>query len=271
MTQKQSTRNWNQWLAGLIDGDGYLYVDKQNIARCEITVGIDDEYMLQKIKNIIPGSLKLRSGTKAVRLRISSKESMLNLIERVNGEIRYHVRQKQLQIVCNHFQIPYLEPNLESLGFENDYLAGLFDSDGTICFGVSKTSQQDSQLKGETGKIVRLQNARGYHQLKIRITSKSREYLQLLADGYGFGKIYLQKANAKSKNPNQLYHWTFQNTDDIDLFLDYFDKKKFHSIKKKRLLLVPKYKELISKRAHLVDSQSSLRKIWCSFCKKWYS
>ena len=272
MTKNQSTNNWNQWLAGLIDGDGYFYVDTGNIARCEITVGIDDEYMLQKIKNIIPGSLKLRSGTKAVRLRISSKESMLNLIERVNGKIRYPVREKQLQIVCNHFQVPYLEPNIESLGFENDYLAGLFDSDGTVCFGVSKTSQQDSQLKGETGKIVRLQNARGYHQLQIRITSKSREYLQLLADAYGFGNIYAQKANPKNNTPNPLYHWTFQNIADIDLFLEYFDQKKFHSIKKKRLFLIPKYLELKSKKAHLiVDSQSSLRKIWCLFCQKWYS
>ena len=272
MIQDQSNQNWNQWLAGVIDGDGYFYIDTKNIARCEITVGIDDEYMLQKIKNKIPGSCKLRSGAKAIRLRISSKEAMKNLVERVNGEIRYQVRQKQFEIVCNHFEIPYLPPKTESLNFENGYLSGLFDSDGTICFSISKTSQQDSQIKGEAGKIARLQNARGYHQLQIRISSKNREFLQLLIDAYGFGKIYQQKANLKIKHPNSLYHWTCQNKNDIDQFLNYFNTQTFYSIKKKRLFLVAKYLELKSKKAHLaLADQSSLRKIWCLFCQKWYS
>ena len=270
MTQKQSTKNWNQWLAGLIDGDGYLCVDKQNIARCEITVGIDDEYMLQKIKNQIPGSLKLRSGTKAVRLRISSKEALKDLVLRVNGEIRYQVRQEQFKQICQHFEIPYLSP--KPLNPTNAYLAGLFDSDGTICFQISKTSQQDSQIKGEAGKIARLQNARGYHQLSISITSKNPEFLQLVLDGYGFGTIYTQKANPKTKHPNKLYRWVCQNRDDIDQFYNYFDQETFYSVKKKRLFLVPKYLELKSKKAHLVsEKQSSLRKIWCLFCQKWYS
>lgn len=270
MTEKQSTTNWNQWLAGLIDGDGYFYIDTKNIARCEITVGIDDEYMLQKVKNKIPASLKLRSGTKAVRLRISSKESMKNLIERVNGEIRYEVRQKQFEIVCNHFEIPYLKPKKESLNFENSYLAGLFDSDGTVTICVSKTSQQNSQIKGETGKTIRLQNARAYHQLSIRITSQNKEFLQLLSDAYGFGVIYEQKANSKAKQPHPLYLWTCQNSNDIDQFLNYFNTTKFYSVKKKRLLLLPQYLELTAKKAHLADESSSLRKIWYLFCQKWF-
>ena len=271
MTQKQSTTEWNQWLAGLIDGDGYFYVDTKNIARCEITVGIDDEYMLQKIKNKIPASLKLRAGAKAVRLRISSQESMKKLIERVNGEIRYEVRQKQFQIVCKHFDITYLEPKKDSLNFDNAYLAGLFDSDGTVTICVSKTSQENSQIKGETGKMIRLQNARGYHQLTIKITSKNREFLQLLTDAYGFGVIYSQKASPKKKHPNPLYHWTCGNRNDIDQFLNYLNKTKIYSVRKKRLLLLPQYFELKSKKAHLAgEDQKSLRKMWCLFCKKWF-
>jgi len=53
---------FNQWLAGLIDGDGSLLVSKAGYPSCEITVALADERMLRIIQNKIGGSIKPRSG-----------------------------------------------------------------------------------------------------------------------------------------------------------------------------------------------------------------
>ena len=36
----QNDRSWNEWLAGLIDGDGSLLISKAGYASCEITMSI---------------------------------------------------------------------------------------------------------------------------------------------------------------------------------------------------------------------------------------
>lgn len=58
---------FNQWLAGLIDGDGSFQVSKKGFTSCEITVALHDEHMLRIIQNKLGGSIKPRSGVRAVR------------------------------------------------------------------------------------------------------------------------------------------------------------------------------------------------------------
>ena len=58
---------FNQWLAGLIDGDGSLLVSKAGYSSCEITVALADERMLRIIQNKLGGSIKPRSGVPAIR------------------------------------------------------------------------------------------------------------------------------------------------------------------------------------------------------------
>ena len=58
---------FNQWLAGLIDGDGSLQVSKAGYSSCEITVALVDERMLRIIQNKLGGSIKPRSGVRAIR------------------------------------------------------------------------------------------------------------------------------------------------------------------------------------------------------------
>ena len=203
-----------------------------------------------------------------MRLRISSKDSMQKLIALVNGNIRYPTRIEQFKKICFHFNIPYIEP--ETLDFTNAYLSGLFDSDGTICFSVSKTTANNSQLKGEKGKITKLQNSRGYHQLKLSITSKNKKFLDMIQSNYGFGKVYTQNRNRATKHPNMLYHWVCQKTEDIDSFVRYFDSYPPQSVKKKRVFLIPKYLKLKKLQAHL-SQEEVLQKSWFIFCHKWFS
>jgi hypothetical protein len=92
--------SFNEWLAGLIDGDGSLLLSKQGYPSLEITMGLEDQACLRYIQNKLGGSIKLRSGANAWRYRLHNKENMLLLISMINGHIRHSSRLKQLHNLC---------------------------------------------------------------------------------------------------------------------------------------------------------------------------
>ena len=63
-------------------------------------MGLKDEHALAIIKQNLGGSIKLRSGVKALRYRLHNKLGMLELINRINGNIRHTSRIKQLEKVA---------------------------------------------------------------------------------------------------------------------------------------------------------------------------
>jgi len=68
-------------------------------------MGLEDEHALAIIKQNLGGSIKLRSGVKALRYRLHNKKGMVELINRINGNIRHTSRIKQLELVCSIFKI----------------------------------------------------------------------------------------------------------------------------------------------------------------------
>jgi ubiquinol-cytochrome c reductase cytochrome b subunit len=74
-------------------------------------MSLSDEYVLRYIQNKLGGSIKLRSGAKAVRYRLHNKEHMINLINRINGKIRHSSRLKQLNLLCIILGIDFLLPD----------------------------------------------------------------------------------------------------------------------------------------------------------------
>ncbi|KAG0687094.1 hypothetical protein C6P40_002885 [Pichia californica] len=84
----------------LIDGDGTLGITQGEYSNCEIIVGIEDEKMLVQIQDKLGGSVKLRSGSNSIRYRLHNKKGMINLINRVNGNIRTSKRLVELNKVC---------------------------------------------------------------------------------------------------------------------------------------------------------------------------
>jgi hypothetical protein len=54
----------DQWLAGLIDGDGCFYINKTTFQiSFEITVA-SDQHLLQEVQQMVGGILKPRAGSK---------------------------------------------------------------------------------------------------------------------------------------------------------------------------------------------------------------
>ena len=106
-----SRDRFNEWLAGLIDGDGSFLLSKKGYASLEITMDIRDEHALQIIKNRYGGSIKLRSGCNVLRYRLHHKKGLLDLVSDVNSLIRNSNRLVQLNKICHKYGIVLIYPS----------------------------------------------------------------------------------------------------------------------------------------------------------------
>lgn len=229
---------FNQWLSGLIDGDGSLQVSKKGYASCEITVALHDERMLRIVQNKSGGSIKVRSGAKALRWRLHNRRGMIDLINRINGNIRHTKRLFQLNNVCASLDLGIMDSF--KLTNNNAWFSGFFDADGTIGYYFKN----------------------GIPQLTISVTSKLKTDVQHFYDHLG-GKIYFDKAH------NGYYKWTIQSKSDILNFVDYTKLHSPKSIKLHRLHLVHSYYKLLELKAYSHPKQSSSYKAWLAFQNKW--
>lgn len=236
-THLRSDIKFNEWLAGLIDGDGTINVSKQGYTSCEITVALADEKALRIIQNKLGGSIKLRSGVKAIRYRLHNKEGMFNLISRINGNIRNTKRLVQLHKACSILNIPIMNPI--PLTENNSWFIGFFDADGTIGYSIKN----------------------GYPQLTISVTNKLLIDVQPYLDIFG-GNIYFDKAQ------NGNYKWSIQSKKDVLNFLGYVKNNPSRTIKQNRLLLCHQYYELHSLQAYKLDNTLA-HQAWIAFENKW--
>ena len=229
---------WNEWLAGLIDGDGSLLISKAGYASCEITMSLNDEHALAIIKQKLGGSIKLRSGVKALRYRLHNNKGMLDLINRINGNIRHSSRLKQLEKICLSLNIPIKYP--ESITKDNGWFSGFFDADGTITYSIKNDSPQ----------------------LTISVTNK------LLVDVIDYknifnGNVYFDKGQ------NGYYKWSIQSKTDINEFKEYLLRYPSLSHKKQRLFLIEEYYYLKDLKAYKAPVDTNLSKAWLKFNNKW--
>uniref|UniRef100_UPI0030E21F18 hypothetical protein n=1 Tax=Dematophora necatrix TaxID=2751867 RepID=UPI0030E21F18 len=234
---KSKDKKFNQWLAGLIDGDGSFYLTKKGYASLEITLDIRDEHALHIIKNVYGGSIKLVTGQRALRYCLRHKEGFLALVNDVNGEIRNSYRLMQFNKICLKYEITLIYPN--KLTYNNGWLSGFFDADGSVT------------LNSNNG------------QLAITLTQKISEILQPLLDIYG-GSIYIDRTSNGFK-------WYITNKEGILNLISYFKQYPSRSLKKNRLHLIPRCYELKDLGAHraLNEDKPLLAKSWDIFNIKW--
>lgn len=230
--------HFNQWLSGLIDGDGSFQVSKKDYTSCEITVALHDERMLRTIQNFLGGSIKLRSGAQAVRWRLHNKSGMINLLNRVNGKIRHSNRLLQLNNVSATLGLQVISANV--LHEDHAWYAGFFDADGTIGYYFKN----------------------GYPQLAVSVTNKLRMDVEPFLIRFG-GSIYFDKAR------NGYYKWSIQSESDILAFIEYTKISRPKSVKAKRFFLIKQYYSLVKLKAYEASIDSNLSKAWIRFNQKW--
>ena len=232
---KPEDKRFNQWLAGLIDGDECFQLSKKGYASLEIVAHIRDKNYLYQIKQKFGGAVKLRTNLNHLRFRMHHKQGMLDIIKAVNGEIRNPIRLLQLNKICEIYNIPVLQP--APLTYENAWLSGFFDSDGSIYLNLKSS------------------------QMFITAGQKNNYLLDILCELYG-GSIYIEKISFK---------WIVivYTKSEIIKLLEYFKLNPCRSAKLNRLNAVPKYYELKGLKAHLAIESTILCKAWKKFLLRW--
>jgi len=269
-----NSEKWNDWFAGVTDGDGCFYINKKEKSiSFEITTHTMDIRILHDIKNKLKaGTIKLRSNSQSVRYRVKQTLVIKDILNRLNGKLYNKARLQQFAEACHLIGV---EQNQSSslLDKKSAYLAGLIDSDGTICISVSRSNKNDSIGSGNEGKILRLKNSRGYNQMSLKVTSIDKENIQLLKESYGFGTIYQQKASLKNKSPKIKYNWTIRSPEEFSYLYELLKIYPLKGVKMCRIRLASKYfhyKNLKYHLANLASEASPEFQIWGKFCKLWY-
>jgi hypothetical protein len=236
LTPDEERRRFNEWLGGLIDGDGCFLLSKKGYASLEIVMELRDKHCLYQIKQVFGGAVQLRAGDNHLRYRLHSHAPLLNLIAAVNGNIRNPVRLSQLHKICVEYDTPLLLP--EPLTYRNGWFSGFFDSDGSVYLNLVSD------------------------QVFITVSQKNKLLLDILQGLYG-GQIYPMRSV-------QAFKWcVYRKEEVIALRDDYFRNYPSRTPKDNRLKLLPKYFELKALKVHLASENSAEGKIWKRFLESW--
>ena len=183
------------WLAGLIDGDGYLSVSKAGYTSCEITLHETNVQTLYFIKSILFGSVTKRTKSKAYRWRLHNKFGMINLISLINGKLKTSIKHVQFTKVCNALNIiPSTSDN--NISSHNAWFTGFFDAEGSF---HCKSSD---------------------FQLSLSISLKDKTLLSNIFSEFKVGSLY-EDISCKGSN----YYLTSRS--DLKVILAYFDNFPF--------------------------------------------
>jgi len=233
----ENSNSFNEWVAGIIDGDGCFLLSKKGYASLEITIQLRDVRCLNLIKQKFGGSIKVRANQNHIRYRLHNKQGLLKLIYAVNGLIRNPIRMLQLAKICGKYNISFLYP--EPLTYNNGWLSGFFDTDGSVYLNLISS------------------------QIFITASQKNKLMLDPLVRLYG-GTIYLSKGTEHFK-------WMIYRKNEIIRILDYFELYPPKSAKFARIKLISKYMELRGLGTHKSPENSVFGKAWKQFLIKWDS
>lgn len=235
MKLTNKTIKFNEWLAGLIDGDGCFQLSKKGFASLEITLSARDKNCLYQIKDNFGGSIKEKQGNKYLRYRLHNKKGLLKLVNAINGLIRNPNRLLQLSRLATKYNIDIKNPC--KLTYNNGWLAGFMDSDGSIYLNIDSV------------------------QIFITASQKNKLLLDPLVELYG-GKIYvLTKV--------QVFKWVVYKKQEILKLLKYFEKNPLLSKKQDRIKLIKNIYDSFSKSEHKASIESIQGKNWENLLKKW--
>lgn len=134
--------NFNRWVSGLIDGDGYFEVRHIKSPLCAVAAHENEIDNLEALKGTFGGTISryTRMGgipTRGLRLVLTGRENVAVLLNAVNGYIHNPIRYERFQACC---QTVGIIPQQFPLTVSSSWLAGFIDSDGHIRI-ERKTSQ----------------------------------------------------------------------------------------------------------------------------------
>lgn len=228
-------KNFNEWLAGVIDGDGHFLLSKKGSARLYIVMDVRDKKALNEILQKFGGSIKPIANANALRYNLSNKKGLIKLINAVNGEIRNPTRLLQLNKFCIKYNIQLNYP--KNLTFNNGWFSGFLDSDGSV------------YLNESSGQVF------------LSATQKNIYLLEPLISVYG-GRV--QPSNERG----EAFKYIMYRKNELFSMIDnYFSVYPLKTLKHNRIKLI---KEFYNVRLGINSKDLVKLNEWVLFKDKWY-
>lgn len=125
----------DEWLAGVIDGDGNFDIrvinDKRVLKSIRITQAPRDSRVISRVKSLLNTGYIRPKGVNALVYSVSTREGMTQCVNRINGHMR--IKIPGFKDACEFLDIPY-KPANPIIPTNSSYLAGLIDTDGSLVF-----------------------------------------------------------------------------------------------------------------------------------------
>ena len=225
---------FKEWLAGLIDGDGYFLLSKNGYNSCEITMDARDKKVLYLVQHMYGGTVKQVSNAHAFKYKLRNRTGLIALIHDVNGLIRNPTRLLQMNKLCVKFNLELKYP--DNLTFNNGWFSGFIDSDGSVCYNESSG------------------------QVFIGISQKNKYLLEPLIHIYG-GRVDISSPKIEA-----FKYVIYRKVELFNLIDNYFTKYPLRTEKMKRVNLIKKFYlvKLSKKNEDIVKFNE-----WVKFKDRW--
>lgn len=162
---KNNRKNLGPYLAGLFEGDGHIWIQKQkgtkkHNPRFCITFGLKNEPLCNKFLDIIgSGFIRYKHSENACVLVVSPVVGLKKIVNLINGELRTPKIHQLHSLIdwlnLNHnAQLEKLPLNKGSLD-NNSWLSGFVDADGS--FSVQYTKTEDGAKKRKISCRMRIE------------------------------------------------------------------------------------------------------------------
>jgi len=217
-----NNNEFKYWLAGLIDGDGSLLVNKNKVLSCEVTVHERDVKALFKIKEKYHGSVLKRSQVKAYRWRVSKRWIITKLYIDLNGKLITDGKIKQLK---NFSAVLNIEPIIvDNYNFDitTAWLSGFMDADGSFTI-------------------------RNTYTLTISISQKTSGVLYSIKEKLECGNVYYDKRG-------NTFNYAITDLKGIKKMLLYLDKNPLKTTKHIESIIFRKLVQYIELKYHYKNS-----------------
>lgn len=190
------------YLAGLIDGDGYIS-NETSQPTITITFHKKDTFLAYKIKSILGYGL-VRCYSSYSIYTITNREGLIKMIYLIHNKLRLYHKVDRLKNLIKRYNLPLIKsiPDNSNLTLTH-YLAGLLDSDGSFSIRLIKRVRSGDSLTVES-------NRRGLKNIDIfEVRLKARVELNYLL---GYNVVNKLKEDLDGSLTTRIIEYSSTNT-----------------------------------------------------------
>lgn len=225
------------WLAGFIQGDGSFVIRRKRIEYIlYISQSIDDVQILYKIKKLLGfGYVRIQEKEKMAYYCLQQKVGLKKVLIALDGKfiglklLNYLKFLSYLKLNCC-----IIDDNF--INFENSWLSGFIDADGSFYASFSKNKKMKSGFQ---------------LQLRFSITQKFLDVLK---------KICLLFNKKISYNKKGFYYFILSDKVNLNLLIDYINDFPLYTKKKLSFIRWVKLYRIYEKKEHLEYNVDYIKK-----------